>query len=68
MTRYETTTVNDHKGRDVSVGYKIDHCPGDRDTPPLTDVIIMSVEYEGRDVTRLVDHCKVQEMIAPWSE
>jgi hypothetical protein len=49
--------------RDIQVTIRREFCPGDRHTPPSDDREVLSVEYEGRDVTRLVDLDKVQQVV-----
>jgi len=48
--------------RDIQVTVRREYCAGDRHTPPSDDREVISVEYEGRDVTRLVNLDKVQQV------
>jgi hypothetical protein len=48
--------------RDIQVTIRREYCAGDRHTPTSDDREVLSVEYEGRDVTRLVDLDKVQQV------
>lgn len=58
----ETHYVEDMFFRELEVVVSHFECRGDYYTKPTNERVIVKVRYLGRDVTRLVDHSKVERL------